>query len=86
MTPDLLWRGWRIHISSVVFVIIMMLMNVFVCPNSSLNITVIPFHFHYFNFCFKFYYPIVDIIAFIDYFSIRLKPYKMFWQKQKHPQ
>ena len=85
MTPDLLWRGWRIHISSVIFVIIMMLMNVFVCPYSSLNITVIPFHFHYFNFCFKFYYPIVDIIAFIDYFSIRLKPYKMFWQKQKHP-
>ena len=63
MTPDLLWKGPHIHISSVIFVISMMLMNVFVCPYSFVNITVIPVHFYYFIFCFKFYYPIVNIIV-----------------------
>ena len=63
MTPDLLWKGPHIHISSVIFVISMMLMNVFVCPYSFVNITVIPVHFYYFIFCFKFYYPILNIIV-----------------------
>ena len=40
-----------------------MLMNVFVCSYSFVNITVIPFHFYYLIFCFKFYYPSVDIIV-----------------------
>ena len=48
MAPDLLWKEPHIHISSVIFVISMMLMNVFVCPYSSLN--VIPVHFYYFIF------------------------------------
>ena len=52
MTPDLLWKEPHIHISSVIFVISMMLMNVFVGPYSFVNITVIP--------RFKFYCPIVD--------------------------
>ena len=63
MTPDLFRKGPHIHISSVIFVISMMLMNVFVCPYYFLNITVIPVCFYYFNFCFIFYYPIVDIIV-----------------------
>ena len=76
MTPDLLWRRRRIDISSVVFVKSMMLMSVFVCPYSFLNIAVIPVYFYYFNFCFKFYYPIVDIILshLYFYFSVPLKP------------
>ena len=65
MTPDLLWKGPHIHISSVTFVIRMMLMNVLVCPYSFLNIAVLPVHFillfHFF--CFEFYFPIVDIIV-----------------------
>ena len=40
----------------------MMLMNVFACPCSFVNITVILAHFYYFTVCFKFYYPTVDII------------------------
>ena len=41
-----------------------MLMNVFVCPYSLLNITVIPVHFYYFIFFwFELYFPIVDIIV-----------------------
>ena len=51
------------HISSVIFVISMMLMNVFVCLYSFVNITVIPVRFYYFIFSFKFYYPLVDIIV-----------------------
>ena len=50
-------------LSSVIFVISMMLMNVFVCLYSFLNITVIPVHFYCLIFCFKFYYPTVDIIV-----------------------
>ena len=30
---------------------------------SFVNITVIPVHFYYFTLCFKFYFPIVDIIV-----------------------
>ena len=63
MTPDLFWEGPHIHISTVIFVISMMLMNIFVCPYSFLNNTVYPVHFYYFIFCFIFYYPIVDIIV-----------------------
>ena len=65
MTPDLLWKGPHIHISSVIFVISMMLTKEFVSPYSFVNINVIliPVHFYYFIFCFKFYYPIVNIIV-----------------------
>ena len=63
MTPDLFWEGPHIHISTVIFVISMMLMNIFVCPYSFLNNTVYPVHFYYFIFCFIFYYPIVYIIV-----------------------
>ena len=57
-------EGPHIHISSVIFVISMMLMDVFVCPYSFLSITVVvPLHFYYFIFFFKFYYSIVDIIV-----------------------
>ena len=59
VTQAVLWKGTRIHISSVIFVITMMLMSVFVCPFSFVNITIIPAHFYYFIFCFKFYYPTV---------------------------
>ena len=62
MTLDLLWKGPHIHISSVILVISMILMNVFVSPYSFDNITVIVAHFHNIIFCFKFYYPIVDIV------------------------
>ena len=63
MTPDLFWEGSHIHISTVILVISMMLMNIFVCPYSFLNNTVYPVHFYYFIFCFIFYYPIVYIIV-----------------------
>ena len=63
VTQDLLWKGTRIHISSVIFVITIMLMGVFVCPFSFVNITIIPAHFYYFIFCFKFYYPTANIIV-----------------------
>ena len=62
MASDLLGQAPHIHISSVIFVISMLLMNVFACPYSFLNITVISVHFSYFNFCFKFCYPVVNII------------------------
>ena len=60
MAPDLLWKEPHIHISSVIFVLSIMFMNVFICPYSFVNITVIPVHFCYFIFCFKLYFPIVD--------------------------
>ena len=62
-TTDLLWKESRISISCVIFVISMILMNVFVCPYSFVNITGNSCSFLLFNFCFKFYYPIVDIIV-----------------------
>ena len=46
MLLDLLWKGPHIHISSVIFVISMMLMNLFVSPYFSVNITVIPVYFY----------------------------------------
>ena len=63
MTSDLLGKGPHIHISSIIFVVSMMLMNVFNSPYFIVNITVIPVHFYSFIFCFKFYNPIVDIIV-----------------------
>ena len=63
MAPDLLWKGPHIHISSVIFVISLILMSVFICPYSFVNITVIPVHFYYLIFCFKFYFHIEDIIV-----------------------
>ena len=62
ITPDLLWKGLQVHIPSLIFVISMMLMNVFNNPYFLVNITVISVHF-YFIFCFEFCYPIVDIIV-----------------------
>ena len=84
MTLDLLWKGPHIHISSVIFVMSMMLMNV--CPYSFLNITVIAAHFHNFIFCFKFCYPVVDIIVnHLQYFSIHVKPIQNVVAKTKKP-
>ena len=76
MAPDLLWKEPHIHISSVIFVLSIMFMNVFICPYSFVNITVIPVHSYYFIFCFKLYFPIVisSSITFIYYFSVRIKP------------
>ena len=86
MTPDLFRKGHHIHISSVIFVISMMLMNVFVCPYYFLNITVIPVCFYYFNFCFIFYYPIVDIIVnhlYLLFFRSRKTNTKCFHKNEK---
>ena len=76
MAPDLLRKEPHIHISSVIFVLSIMLINVFICPYSFVNITVIPVHSYYFIFCFKLYFPIVisSSITFIYYFSVRIKP------------
>ena len=62
-TPDLLWKESRISISCVIFVISMILMNVFVCPYSFVNITGNSCSFLLFHFCFKFYYPLANIIV-----------------------
>ena len=70
MTPDLLWKELHTHVSSVIFVISMMVMNIFVCPYSFLDPTVIPVHLYHFIFCFEFYYPIVDIILSHAYFLL----------------
>ena len=61
MAPDLLWKGPHIYISSVLFVISMMFMNVFNSPYFFLNIIVIHVCFYYFILYFKLFYPIVDI-------------------------
>ena len=69
MTISIVERTPHSMLSSFIFVIGMMLTNVFVCPYSFVNITVILFHFYYLIFCFKlsyyfcFYYPTVDIIV-----------------------
>ena len=89
MTPDLLWKGPHIHISSVIFVISMMLMNVFVCPYSFVKITVIPAHCYYFIFCFKFYSPIVNIIVNhrdLIFLHLRKTNTKCFDKNEKNPQ
>ena len=88
MTPDLLWKGPHIHISHVIFAISIKLMNVFVCPHSFVNIIVIPLFFYYFIFCFKFNFPIVDIIVnhpYLYYFSVRVKPITKCCDKTKKP-
>ena len=61
MTPALLWKGPHIYIPSVIFVISLMLINVFNSPKFFVNITVIPIYFYCFIFYFEFYYRIVDI-------------------------
>ena len=68
-----------------IFVISMMLMNVFVCPYSFVNSTVIPVHFYYLFFFFKFYYPSVDIIVNHLYllFLARVKPIQNVVTKMK---
>ena len=66
----------------------MMLMNVFVCLYSFFNITVIPVCFYYFNFCFTFYYPIVDIIVnhlYLLFFRLRKTNTKCFHKNEKKP-
>ena len=62
-TPGLLWMRSRISISCVIFVLSMILMNTFVCSYSFINITGNSCSFLLFHFCFKFYYPIVNIIV-----------------------
>ena len=67
-TPDLLWKESRIS---------MILMNVFVCSYSFVNITDNSCSFLLFHFCFKFYYPIVNIIVnhrYLVFFFVRVKP------------
>ena len=59
--PDLLWKGPRISVSCVVFVISMILMKVFACPYSFVNISDNSCSFLLFHFYFTFYYPIVNI-------------------------
>ena len=76
ITPHLLWKGPRIHIFSVIFVISMIDPHerICLCPYSFVNITVIPVHFFLFHFCFKFYYPVVNIIVnhrYLVYFRSR---------------
>ena len=62
-----------------------MLINVFVCPYSFVNITVIPVHFYYFIIGFEFYYPLVDIIVNHVYmlFLLSLKPIQNIVTKMK---
>ena len=69
----------------VIFFISMMLMNVFVCSYSFVNISVINVHFYCLIFCFKFYSPTVDIIInhFTSYFSVRVKPIQKVETKTK---
>ena len=73
MTPYLLRQGPHKHIYSIAFVIRMMLMNLFFCQYSFANITVIPVCFYYIIFCFKFYYPTVDIVNHL-YLLVGIKP------------
>ena len=73
MTPDLLWKGRHIHIDSDIFVISMILMNIFNSPYFFVNFTVIPVHFYCFIFCFKLYYPIGEV-TFTFLFSVHEKP------------
>ena len=74
---------------SIIFVISMMLINVFVCLYSFLNITVIPVHFYYLIFCFKFYYPTVDIIVnhlYLLFLRLRKSNTKYLEKNEKNPQ
>ena len=88
--PDLLWKGSHIHICSVVFVISIMLMDVFICPYSFVNINVIiPVHFYYFMFCFRFYFPIVNIIVsrlYLLFLCLRKTNTKCCDKNEKNPQ
>ena len=62
-TADLLWKESGISISCVIFVISMILMNVFVGRYSFVNITGNSCSFLLFHFCFKFYYTSANIIV-----------------------
>ena len=76
-------------LSSFIFVIGMMLTNVFVCPYSFVNITVILFHFYYLIFCFKFCYPTVDIIVnhlYLLFLRSRKTNTKCWDKNKKNPQ
>ena len=85
-TPGLLWKGSRISISCVIFVLSMILMNVFVCSYFFVNITGNSCSFLLFHFCFKFYYPIVNIIVnhrYLVFFFVRVKPIQIVVTKTK---
>ena len=82
MTPDLLWKGHPIHISSDIFVISMILMNISNSPYFFVNFTVIPVHFYCFIFCFKLYYAIGEVtLTFL--FFLREKPIQNVTKTQK---
>ena len=85
MTPDLLCKGRHIHISSDIFVISMILMDVFNSPYFFVDITIIPVHFYCLNFCFKLCYCIVEI-TFTFLFSVCLKPIQIIKKNIKKPQ
>ena len=82
MTPDLLWKGRHIHISSNIFVTSMILMKIFNSPYFFVNFTVIPVHFYCFIFCFKLYYPIGEV-TFMFLFFVRKKPIQNVTKTQK---
>ena len=70
------------HVQCYVFISIM-LMNVFNSPYYFINIPVIPVHFYYFIFYFRFYYSIVDIVNHLYFFSVRVKPMQNVVTKRK---
>ena len=67
-----------------------MLVNVFNSLYFVVNIPVIPTHFYYFIFCFKFYYPIVDMIVshlyllFVHSRKTKAKCYNKKGKKQRY--
>ena len=62
-SPTHFFNSRSMSISWVIFVISMILINVFACPYSFVNITGNSCSFSLFHFCFKFYYPFVNIIV-----------------------
>ena len=82
MTPDLLWKGCHIHISSDIFVKSMIFMNVFNSPYFFVIITVIPVHFYCLIFCFKLYYAIGEV-PFTFLFSVHEKSIQNVTKPQK---
>ena len=77
-------RSPHSHLQRYIFKSVM-LMNVFNSPYFFVNIPVIPVHFNYFIFCFKFYYPNVDIIVnhLYHFFSVCVKPMQNVVKKKK---
>ena len=89
MTTELLWKGPNIHISPVLYVMSMKFMNVFNSPYFFVNITIVPVHNYYFVFCFKLYYPIVDIIVnhlYVFFLRSRKTSTKCFNKNKNTPQ